>query len=312
MTRISQDLARSVLANWIGDTEPDLIGEGMEGAVYDIADGRVAKVWFSQSPAALTRIKRFYDGLATKPLSFAVPRIHQVGEADGHAVTIEQRLHGTSLSDAVQAGEVDQVSARTTFLDVIAELAGSGPLVEARELSVLDEEAPLYEAATDFPGALADLAARRYQRFGPVLRAAVGDLDRKFAALGGRLAEIDSGSRSVIHGDMILANILIDDGGRPRAVLDWGFLTTEGDPVFDAAVAASIFNMYGGDALETELHLYELIEDRLGYDRTALLVYRAAYSLITANAYDPQGNDGHFAWCARALDRPDVVEALLG
>ncbi|MCG5471665.1 hypothetical protein LADH09A_005665 [Micromonospora sp. LAH09] len=58
--------------------------------------------------------------------------------------------------------------------------------------------------------------------------------------------------------------------------------------------------------------LHAQIEERLGYQRQALLVYRAAYSLITANAYDPEGRDGHFAWCVAALNRPDVVQALLG
>jgi hypothetical protein len=312
MTRIPQDRARSLLSDWLGGGDPTLVGEGMEGAVYDLGDQRVAKVWFSQSPAVLRRLQSFYTGLAAKPLSFAVPQIHEVGAADGQAVTIEKRLDGVTLSEAVQDGRVDLPTARATFLDVIAELGSSGTLVEARELSALDEDSSLYEAGEDFPQAIANLAARRYERFGPVLRDAVSNLDRKFAALGARLSEVDSGRRSVIHGDMIPANILVDASGSPRAVLDWGFLTTEGDPVFDAAVAASIFDMYGDDAVDTELGLYEFIASRLGYDRVAMLVYRAAYSLITANAYDPDGNDGHFAWCARALNRPDVVHALLG
>ncbi|WP_281903969.1 hypothetical protein [Phytohabitans aurantiacus] len=33
-------------------------------------------------------------------------------------------------------------------------------------------------------------------------------------------------------------------------MLDWRFLTTEGDPAFDAAVAASNFDMYGPEALK--------------------------------------------------------------
>jgi hypothetical protein len=82
--------------------------------------------------------------------------------------------------------------------------------------------------------------------------------------------------------------------------------------VFEAAVAGSIFDMYGDDARHTEMTMYDLIQESLGYDRDALLVYRAAYSLITANAYDPAGNDGHFAWCAAALNRADVRSALTG
>ncbi|MFE4499758.1 hypothetical protein ACFRFQ_07820 [Rhodococcus sp. NPDC056743] len=41
-------------------------------------------------------------------------------------------------------------------------------------------------------------------------------------------------------------------------------------------------------------------------------MYRAAYSLITVNAYDADGSDGHFAWCVAALNRPGVARALLG
>lgn len=195
---------------------------------------------------------------------------------------------------------------------MLAELAGSGPLPEGRVLSVMDEDISLYDAAEDFPEALGALAERRLARFRQVLDPAVEELDKKIDALRGRLREIDSGQRSVIHGDLIPDNILVNDNGAPIAVLDWGFFTTEGDPVFDAAVAASIFDMYSESALDTELGLYKQIEERLGYPREALLVYRAAYSLITANAYDAGGRDGHFAWCAAALNRPDVIQAVLG
>jgi hypothetical protein len=75
-------------------------------------------------------------------------------------------------------------------------------------------------------------------------------------------------------------------------------------------VAGAVFDMYGDDALGTEMAMYDLIEDALGYSRADLLVYRAAYSLVTANSFDPRGTDGHFAWCAAALNRPDVVAAI--
>jgi hypothetical protein len=215
------------------------------------------------------------------------------------------------MKEQLADGRLSIEEARGTFVDVLAQLAGSGPLPAGRLLSVMDEDSALYESVDDFPEALISLAERRVARFGRVLEPAVKDLDKKLQALGERLREVDSGARSVIHGDIILANILLDDRGRPSAVLDWGFLTTEGDPVFDAAVAASIFDMYGESALETELSLYSEIEERLGCQREALLVYRAAYSMITSNAYDEEGADGHFAWCAAALNRPDVVQALL-
>jgi len=312
MNRPTHDEATRLLHDWTGGAKPRLLGQGMEGLVYQIDQERVAKVWYGESQASLERTQAFYDALADKPFGFAVPRIHEVCVIEGRCLTIEQRLAGTNMTDRLADGRTTIEEARRTFVDILADLAKSGPLPEGRALSVIDESVSLYDGADDFPEVLAALTERRVARFGRVLDPAVENLDKKLEALGERLREIDSGRRSVIHGDMILANILLDDAGAPSAVLDWGFFTTEGDPVFDASVAASIFDMYGEAALETELGLYAQIEERLGYQREALLVYRAAYSMITANAYDAEGKDGHFAWCAAALNRPDVVQALLG
>jgi hypothetical protein len=284
----------------------------MQGVIYEIDNSRVAKIWFAGSAAVMRRTNTFYAALAAKPFTFATPRIEQVQQVDGHTVTIEQHLAGTNLAEALENGRITAVNARTLFVNVLAELASSGPVHEGRALSVLDEDHALYDGVSDFPAALAGLADRGHSRFHDVLDASVADLDRKAAALPMRLHAVDSGRRSVVHGDMIPANILVDSENRPTAVLDWGFFTSEGDPVFDGAVAASIFDMYSSSALDTELGLYAQLEERLGYEHTAMLVYRAAYSLITANAYAPDGDDGHFRWCAAALNRPDVVQALLG
>jgi hypothetical protein len=54
------------------------------------------------------------------------------------------------------------------------------------------------------------------------------------------------------------------------------------------------------------------MSERFGYDPATLLVYRAAYSLITANAFGADGKDGHFAWCVAALNRDDITRTLLG
>lgn len=310
MPRLADEQARRLLARWVAPpTVPAVVGEGMEGVVYALDQQRVAKVWFTASPEALRRTSRFQAALAAAPFTFSTPRILEVAAVDGHTVTIEQRLCGTPLTVLRDRGAVG--AAQAIFVDVLAELAAGGPLPEARDLPVLGEQAPFQAGAADFPVALAALLARRVRRSRDVLDAAVPDLGRYLEVLPVRLGEVDSGRRTVVHGDLILANILVDDA-RPAAVLDWGFLTTEGDPAFDAAVAAAIFDMYGDDALRTELALHDRLVERLGHDRAALLVYRAAYSLLTATAYDPAGRDGHFAWCVRALARPDVRAAVFG
>jgi len=185
------------------------------------------------------------------------------------------------LADLLKTGHTGRDEARSTFVDVLAELAGSGTLPAARALPVMDESVPLHDRADDFPNVLADLAERRLTRFRRTLDGTVDELDTEVVALRGRLREVDSRRRSVIHGDLILGNILIGEARTPTAVLDWGLFTAEGDPDFDGAVAASIFDMYGDGALNTELALYAQLEDRLAYEREMLLVYRAAYSLIT-------------------------------
>ena len=302
MTRFTDDEAAGFLRSW-DPARPTLLGEGMEGAVYALDASVVAKVWFTRSAPAVRLMKSFYDALSSKTLSFVVPQIVEVREADGHVVSSERRLDGETLEAALRAGRFPLEQAQRTFVDLLSELAHSGSCPEARDLEVMDDG-----PVPDFD--LAGLASRRAQRFGKVLASAVEDFAGLSAALLARIPEVDSGRRTVIHGDLVPSNMLVSEGPTVDAVFDWGFFSTEGDPVFEAAVAGALFDMYGDDALDTEMTMYDLISDTLGYSRTDLLVYRAAYSLITANAYDPDGNDGHFAWCAAALNRPDVVAAI--
>ena len=275
----------------------------MEGAVYSVGPGQVAKIWFSQPISAVRATMPFFDALAAKGLPFATPQIFDVREIDGYTVSRERRLLGTPMTA--------KPGSQQPFVAAVAALAGSGRCPEARSLTIMDETEPFWSGGDAFGGALAALASRRRRRFGTVLAAAVDDFDRIADALIARLPQVDSGVRTAIHGDLVPANLLVSPESTVVAVLDWGFFSTEGDPVFEAAVAAALFDMYGDDAVETELGLYEHFEKALGYARTDLLVYRAAYSLITANVFSPEGRDGHFAWCARALNRPDVRRALL-
>jgi aminoglycoside phosphotransferase (APT) family kinase protein len=302
MTRFTDDEAAGLLHSW-GVARPTLLGEGMEGAVYTLDASVVAKIWFTKTAPAVTLMKSFYDALSSKTLSFVVPQIVEVRAVDGHVVSTERRLDGETLEAALRDGRFPREQAQRTFVDLLSELAHSGSCPEARDLDVVDEgPLPTFD--------LAGLAARRAQRFEKVLAPAVEDFGGLSSALIARIPEVDSGRRNVIHGDLVPSNLLVSEGPTIDAVLDWGFFSTEGDPVFEAAVAGAIFDMYGDDAMDTEMAMYDLISDALGYSRTDLLVYRAAYSLITANAYDPDGNDGHFAWCVAALNRPDVVAAI--
>ena len=116
---------------------------------------------------------------------------------------------------------------------------------------------------------------------------------------------------SLIHGDLCPPNVLVDaKSRRPVAVLDFGFMSTLGDPVFDASIASAIFNMYGPHAAAIDEQLMSSFSQRLGHGVEEMLAYRAVYSLLTSNAYDEHGLDGHYRWCVEMLNRDDVRRAL--
>ncbi len=102
-----------------------------------------------------------------------------------------------------------------------------------RELAALDESRPLWEGTDRFKDALLGLIERRTVRFGPTIRDHLPDFDRRCTALLKRLDTLDYLPNSVIHGDLFGENILVDQQCNPTAVLDFGFLTTAGDPRFE-------------------------------------------------------------------------------
>lgn len=179
-----------------------------------------------------------------------------------------------------------------------------------RQVAVLDESQPLRANTDSFPAALAGLLDRRVAEFGPIIRRHLPDFDRRYSALLERLALLDIQPDTVIHGDLFGENILVDDLTSPVAVLDFGFLTTAGDPRFDAAITSSIMNMYGPHAQVITQDLTARIAHDLSYPPEVLLTYQGAYAVATSNAFTADGSDGHFAWCIAQLRRAEICEAI--
>ncbi|WP_262060878.1 phosphotransferase family protein [Streptomyces sp. STR69] len=290
-----------------GDARP--LAAGVEGAVYRLGDGTVAKVWTGHRPAAVDLLRRVYDDIARHPapLPFATPEILTVEEHEGVLVTYERELAGAPLrSDSAVAAPPRDLPVRETdaLLTVLRALAAVPGTEAMRRLTVQGDDRPLWEGHARFPDALAALVRRAVRRHGDLLAARVPDL----AAVVRRTVESlvalpDSPFVSVVHGDLVPPNIHVDDTGAPTAVLDFGFFTTAGDPAFEAAVAAAVWDMYGPYAEPHTTTLTHLFAAELHHSPATLALYQRAYALTTYDLFSSDGGDGHFRWCAALLGR---------
>lgn len=292
--------------------KPDaVLGSGMEGTVVDLGGDLIAKLWHRRKANELETLKTFYEAVAGAGATVSTPRIHRVIDLEGHCATVENRLSGRPLWTATNSGSptlADEEIACVT--DVLAALAAIEVSGEMGVLPILEGEAAFQTQAVSFERSLAALVERRVEGSRGPLSARLPELEVVAAAVIDRLIGLEPNKVCLVHGDLIPANILVDQDSRPLGVLDFGFLTTLGDPAFDGAIAASIYDMYGPRAAETEAVLDEAIAARFGYAATRLNLYRAAYALTTSNCFSSAGTDGHFEWCLRVLERPQVREVL--
>jgi hypothetical protein len=287
------------------------LASGMEGAVYRLGDDLVAKVWEHKGRAELAALGDFYEQLAVAGLDFATPRFLELWAVDGVQVTIERMLPGKPLDSVCPPGTPPGPRAVDCMVEALGGLRCAGELAAARTLPVLGESAPMWDGVESWPAALLGLVERRLARGGDLLRARLPAFDALLERLRDLIAGLPSDGLCALHGDLIPANVLVDEDLRPLAVLDFGFLTTVGDPFFDLAVTASVFDMYGPHARRTEAAIDRAAAGRFGLAPERLALYRAAYAIATASVYAPGGEDGHFRWCVEMLRREDIV-ALLG
>lgn len=290
------------------DAEP--LAAGVEGAIYRLGGGMVAKVW-SGRRRELELTGAYYADVAAAGLPFDTPVFLRIEHIDGAVVTFERELHGQPLQNRVtfQDRELDP-AATDCMLLVLRALTGVAATDVMRRLPVLDEDRPFWDGADTFAGALVALLERRVARFGDVLRRHIPDFDERYTRLVSGLRGLDRVPATVIHGDLFGGNVLVDEDARPLSVLDFGFLSTAGDPRFDVGVCASIMNMYGEHAIAITDALTTRFAAELAYPVQALVHYQGAYAIATANVFTADGSDGHFTWATQQLTRPMMNTVL--
>lgn len=324
MTTVSEEW-RQLLAR-SGYQPGEVLGSGMEGTVLDLGADLVAKVWHRRSAEELAALRVFYDAVTAAAARVdtrgrgvdrpAFPVIESVLHLGVEVATIERRLRGQPLrSDGGStAGPVTEAQVGC-LTEVLASLRALPVDPAMAVLPVLPGE-PAFDPAQPFGDSLAVLVESRVATYHGTLAARVPELDLVTGQVVRRLRALDTVAPVLLHGDLIPTNVLVDAGAdpadrlHPRAVLDFGFLTTVGDQAFDAAVTASIADMYGPHARETERRLDAAFGLRFDLEPRRVGTYRAAYALVTSNCFSVSGRDGHFEWCAAMLQRPDVCAAL--
>ncbi len=281
----------------------------MEGVVYALGDGRVAKVWSGRPPAGLELTRQVYADIARHRLPFATPEILDVEEHEGVLVTYERELPGApARGDSAHEDHERELSAHhmAALLAVLRGLASVPGTDAMRRLTVQGDDRPLWRGHDRFQDALTALVARAVARHGAALAAHVPDLDEGVERTVHALRSLPNAPVTAIHGDLVPPNIHTDAAGRPVAVLDFGFYTTAGDPAFEAAVTAAVWDMYGPYAEEHTTELTRLFAHELGYPHATLTAYQAAYALTTYDLFGLDDGDGHFRWCAGQLRRNAV------
>jgi Ser/Thr protein kinase RdoA (MazF antagonist) len=247
------------------------IAVGMQGAVYRVGAGKVAKVWFHAGTAELRQLAEFY---AQVHLAIRTPEILELQEGPRYRVTVEVELPGVPLYTVDPSLE----AAQGCVLDVLGELAAAAV---APRLPVLDETAPFRAPGQGWPEALAGLTRRRVERFRGKLGPAIDDLDAKVERLLQRVPDSPTG---LVHGDVTAGNILVDADCRPTAVIDFGLMTMAGDPAYDAASAGTMYALWSPEIRAIEKAFDAAVVSRFGYDPELLRTYRAIHLLLIANA----------------------------
>ncbi|SEH00519.1 Phosphotransferase enzyme family protein [Nonomuraea solani] len=226
------------------------------------------------------------------------PEILSVEERDGTVVTYERELTGSPFPPPGRELTSRETGALLTVLRGLATVPGTEAM---RRLTVQGDDRPLWQGHTRFPDALAAVVERATRRHGDLLAAHVPDLSARVAETVRALRALPGTAVTVVHGDLVAPNIHVDDAGHPVAVLDFGFFTTAGDPAFEAAVTAAIYDMYGPYAGEHVATLTHLFATELHHPPETLALYQTAYALTTYDLFSSDGGDGHFAWCAALL-----------
>lgn len=295
---------RTVLAKF-ALSDADFLARGMEAEVYRYGDDAVLKLY--ASTASLTNLRRlgaFYATIDRSQLSYALPSMLAVFDEGAYQVTVERRLAGQPLVSLLQHTHPHQLdSLFASYASAVLQLSTIGMPATTTAYKLFDPHQLSERSKGDWHQFLRRWLRHQLLVLTPYFERDVDDLSSKLSTMMTVLNRPYHSEYRLIHGDICPGNLLVAPDGKLLALLDFGLITMYGDPVFDAATAWVFFDMY--EKLQTRVRdrLLPFFLNLLGAEVIGRLYrYVLVYSLLSANTYNPECRDGHYAWCIANLN----------
>jgi len=256
-------------------TEADRLGTGDEAEVYALGPERVIRFYKKRVDRDLAKRRRdFYATLDRARVAFSVPLILDEAERDGVYYTMEQRIAGVSLAEALPglAGAARHRALRGYAETSLAVRRLRFP--QERFGEVLAPSPILCETWQDFVLSRASKCLEAQYRSVAVQ---VDRPDRALRQLETLLAQCPCPRPELVHGDFYPANVMIGPDGHVTGLIDFGTLTVMGDPRMDAAGAVLYISEMNGVSAEDKRIVLDCVEEH-GVDETVVALYRIFYA----------------------------------
>ena len=295
---------RTVLAKF-ALSDADFLARGMEAEVYRYGDDAVLKLYASTASLTdLRRLQAFYATIDRSQLSYALPSILSVFDESAYQVAIERRLVGQPLVSLLQHTHPHQLdSLFASYASAVLELSTIAMPPTTTAYKLFDPHQLSERSEGDWHQFLRRWLEHQLHVLTPYFERDVDNFSSKLSTMIAVLNRPYHGEYRLIHGDICPGNLLVAPDGKPLALLDFGLITMYGDPLFDAATAWVFFDMYERLGANVRERLLPFFLDLLGVDVIGQLYrYVLLYSFLSANTYDPDCRDGHYAWCIANLN----------
>lgn len=217
-----------------------LLSRGMEAEVYAYGPDAVLKLYAgTASLDELLVLQSFCDSLDRQLVPFALPRIHVVDQRDGFVITVERRLAGKRMSEALPSLTAAQLDAmmRRTLTAALAVSRIEAPTVFDR-YKLFDADRISNRAGGDWHQFMVRYLEHKLAQVARYLSRDVPQFAARMQQLDAVLAQPYGGDYRLIHGDFFPGNLLVDENLQITALLDFGLLTMWGDYLFDIASGA--------------------------------------------------------------------------